>query len=193
MNYINKYLFKIITIISLSISSSFAATNDPQGQLPSYKLGPGDLLEISVWKEEGLQKQVLVKPDGGISFPLVGEVKAGGKTTGQLEKTIVSKLKKYIPDPVVSVSVMTINNNKIYVIGKVARSGEFVATRYVDVMQALAMAGGLNAYASSNDIKILRRVNGKERAYPFEYDAVASGKNLGQNILLKAGDVVVVP
>ncbi len=81
----------------------------------------------------------------------------------------------------------------LIVIGKVARSGEFVATRYVDVMQALAMAGGLNAYASSNDIKILRRVSGKEVAYAFEYDAVASGKNLRQNILLKAGDVVVVP
>ena len=193
MNYITNYLFKIITILILTITSSFAAPATPQGELPSYLLGPGDILEISIWKEEGLQKQVLVKPDGGISFPLVGDVQAGGKTTGQLEQAIVAKLKRFIPDPVVSVSVMTINNNKIYVIGKVIRSGEFVATRYVDVMQALAMAGGLDPYASANNIKILRRVKGKEVVFPFEYKTVASGEQLHQNIILQSGDVVVVP
>ena len=193
MNYISKYLLKILTILSFSISTSFASQSAPTGQLPSYQLGPGDVLEISVWKEEGLQKQVLVRPDGGITFPLVGDLQAGGKTAVQLQQAIIKKLTRFIPDPVVTVSVMTINNNKIYVVGKVGRPGEFVATRYVTVMQALAMAGGLNAYASSNDIKILRRVNGKEMAYPFEYDVVAAGKNLQQNIMLQGGDVVVVP
>ncbi|MCW9014442.1 MAG: polysaccharide biosynthesis/export family protein [Gammaproteobacteria bacterium] len=189
MKNIIKCLF--ISVALLNLSTSFAAPT--QNHVPAYLLGPGDLLEISVWKEEGLEKQVLVRPDGGITFPLVGELQAGGKTATQLQQALVNGIKKFIPDPVITVSVIKINDNKIFVVGKVNRPGEFVATHYMDVMQALAMAGGLNAYASSNNIKILRRVNGKETALPFEYDSVAQGEDLQQNIILKSGDVVVVP
>ena len=189
MKNIIKYLF--VGLFLLNISNGFASPS--QSHLPAYLLGPGDLLEISIWKEEGLEKQVLVRPDGGITFPLVGELQAGGKTAAQLQQALVKGIKRFIPDPVVTVSVIKINNNKIFVVGKVNRPGEFVATHYMDFMQALAMAGGLNAYASSNNIKILRRVNGKETAMPFEYDVVAKGENLEQNIILKSGDVVVVP
>ena len=181
----------LLSAVLLNFSISFASI--AQNTQSGYRLGPGDLLEISVWKEEGLEKQVLVRPDGGITFPLVGELKAGGKTVTQLQDALIKGIKRFIPDPVITVSVLQINSNKIYVVGKVARPGEFVGSRYLDVMQALSMAGGLNAYASSNNIKILRRVKGKETAIPFEYDTVAAGNELEQNIILKGGDVVVVP
>ena len=160
---------------------------------PSYLLGAGDVLRISVWKEEGLQQEVLVRPDGGITFPLSGELKAGGKTTAQIERAIVSSLKRFIPDPVVTVSVVQVLSNHIYVIGKVQRPTDFTSPSYINVMQALAMVGGLTSFAKPGDIKILRRINGKEVAIPFDYDDVASGENLKQNIILKNGDVVVVP
>jgi len=193
MNYITKYLLKIFIILSLFSSLSLANATEQKGQLPAYEIGPGDVLEIAVWKEDGLQKEVLVRPDGAITFPLADEIQAGGMTIKVLQQALVNKIKRFIPEPVVNVSVLKINNNKVYVVGKVGRPGEFVASQYVDVMQALAMAGGLNAYASSNDIKILRRVGGKEISLPFEYDVVAQGKELSQNIILKSGDVVVVP
>lgn len=158
-----------------------------------YQIGPEDVLEISVWKEEGLKKEVLVRPDGGLSFPLIGEVQAVGKTTAQIQKEITDRLEKFIPDPVVSVSLLKVVGNKIYVIGKVNRPGEFPAGRYVDVLQALSMAGGLTPFASENNIKVLRKENGKDVVMPFRYSQVQKGENLDQNIILKSGDVVVVP
>ncbi len=170
-----------------------ASVNDTSKSVLNYKIGPGDLLSISVWKEEGLQQDVLIRPDGGMTFPLAGDLLAGGKSIGELQKTIVDKIKQYIPDPVVTVSLRQLQNNKIFVVGKVNRPGDFVPSHYVDVMQALAMAGGLNAFANADDIKILRRINGEIKSKPFDYDSVVSGNNLEQNIILKSGDVVVVP
>lgn len=161
--------------------------------LPLYRIGPGDILEISVWKEEGLQKEVLVRPDGGIMFPLVGQVNASGKTAEQLRSIITTKLEKFIPNPFVTVSINKITNNKVYVVGKVNRPGEFIASHYLDVMQVLALAGGLTPYAKPGDIIIIRHVNGKKVVFPFEYDAVADGENLEQNIMLQSGDTIVVP
>ena len=159
----------------------------------SYLIGPGDLLNISVWKEEGMELEVLVRPDGGITFPLAGEIKAGGKTAQALSDTLVIKLKRYIPNPNVTVSVLRSVSNKVYVIGKVARPGEFIATGYMDVLQALTMAGGLTPYADSDDIKIIRRTKTGTQVMEFDYDEVASGERLDMNIILKAGDTVVVP
>ena len=159
----------------------------------SYRIGPGDVLSITVWKEEGMQQEVLVRPDGWISFPLVGEVKAGGLTTKSLSNLLVKKLKKYIPNPNVNVSVIQAVSNKVYVIGKVNRPGEFTATGYMDVLQALTMAGGLTPYAESDEIKIIRRTESGNKVFLFDYDEVASGERLDMNIILKAGDTVVVP
>jgi len=158
-----------------------------------YRLQPGDVLQISVWKEENLNSPVIVRPDGRINFPLVGEVQASGNSVEDLRQQISEKLTKYIPDPVVSVSIQQLSGNIVYVIGKVNRPGEFTIPRNVDVMQALSMAGGTALYAAVNKIKILRREQGKLRAIPFEYGDVTKGKNLEQNIVLQAGDVVVVP
>ena len=159
----------------------------------SYLIGPGDVLNISVWKEEGMQLEVLVRPDGGITYPLAGEIQAGGLTTKALSEELVKKLKRYIPHPNVTVSVLKSTSNKIYVIGKVNRPGEFIATGYMDVLQALTMAGGLTPYADSDDIKIIRRTEKGTMVKLFDYDDVVSGERLDMNIILQAGDTVVVP
>ena len=158
-----------------------------------YQIGPEDVLEISVWKEEGLKKEVLVRPDGGITFPLAGDLQAAGKTGRQLQQEITQRLEKFMADPVVSVAILKIVSNKIYVIGRVNKPGEFVAGRYVDVLQALSMAGGLTPFAAENGVKVMRKENGKDLIFPFRYSEVKAGENLGQNITLKGGDVVVVP
>jgi polysaccharide export outer membrane protein len=160
----------------------------------AYKLNPGDVLQISVWKEEGLQQQVLVLPDGDISFPLAGHIKAAGLSPEQLQKVLHTRLKNFFADPVITVTVVQVGGNKIYVIGQVRNPGEFPANRPTDVMQALSLAGGLTTFAADKDIKVLRRdPNGKQRALAFNYSAVSKGDQLNTNILLKPGDVVVVP
>ena len=186
------FVFLILSVSSV-VAESAASTADNEISAMSYLIGPGDVLSISVWKEEGMELEVLVKPDGGITFPLAGEIKAGGLSTKALSDALVEKLKRYIPNPNVTVSVLKSVSNKIYVIGKVNRPGEFIATGYMDVLQALTMAGGLTPYAESDEIKIIRRTETGTKMKLFDYDEVISGERLDMNIILKAGDTVVVP
>lgn len=158
-----------------------------------YLIGPDDVLDISVWREEELQRTLVVRPDGNISFPLVGEISAESRTPAELQHEITQRLMKFIPDPVVTVIINKVDSYKIYVIGEVKNSGKYQAGHYVDVVQALALAGGLTPFAAENKIRILRRVNGIETAIPFQYSRVKSGRDLEQNIILKRGDVVIVP
>ncbi len=151
------------------------------------------MLAIAVWKEPDLQRPVLVSPMGSFSFPLAGEIDARGKSVTDLNRILSERIGKYIADAVVTVSVQEVKGNKVYVIGQVNRPGEFVVNPSVDVMQALSMAGGLTAFAASNDIKILRRDGTTQRAMQFRYADVIRGKNLQENIPLTSGDVVVVP
>jgi polysaccharide export outer membrane protein len=174
-------------------TSPSARPGDTPVDLADYRIGPEDVLDISVWKEEGLKKEVLVRPDGGIAFPLVGDLQAAGKTAQELQREIVRRLEKYIPDAVVSVAVLKVASNKIYVIGRVNKPGEYITGRYVDVLQALSMAGGLTPFASEDNIKIVRKEQGKEVVFRFRYSQVKNGTDLEQNIVLKGGDVVVVP
>ena len=159
----------------------------------AYLVEPGDTLEISVWREEGLEKQAIVRPDGGLSFPLVGNVQASGKSIEQLQTEVAEKLKRYIPDPSVTVAAVKLDGSIVYVIGKVAKPGVFPLGGRVDVVQALSMAGGMTPYAAANKVRILRREGGKQTAIDFAYGDIEKGENLEQNILLQAGDVVVVP
>ena len=160
---------------------------------PGYTLQPGDVLSISVWKEQDLQQLVLVRPDGGISFPLVGELRAQGATVGDLRMEITRKLSKFIPDVQVNVALQELNGNLIYVVGKVNRPGVYPFSKNIDVMQALGMAGGANAFAALNDIKVLRREDQQLRSIPFRYGDIEKGRKLDQNIVLQSGDTVVVP
>jgi polysaccharide export outer membrane protein len=137
--------------------------------------------------------EVLVRPDGGLSFPLAGEIDAAGRTIQELREAIDQRLQKYIPNAVVTVTVKQIGGNRIYVIGKVNRPGEFSFSRPIDVMQALSLAGGTTSFAALNDIRILRRENGAQQSISFRYGEVEVGRKLEQNILLRSGDTVVVP
>lgn len=174
---------------------AFADTANPAAlsEVPhDYRIVPGDVLEISVWREEGLNNKVLVRPDGGISYPLIGGVTAGGLTVEQLRGEIKGRLAEFLSDPEVAVSVVN-SNQRVYVVGKVNKPGDFPVPNRVSVMQALAMAGGLTPFADRDDISILRRSGDQTLRLPFDYGDVEGGERLEQNILLENGDVVVVP
>jgi polysaccharide export outer membrane protein len=161
--------------------------------LSTYRVGAEDVLEISVWREDALKKEALVRPDGGISYPLIGEVQVAGKTVFEIRDEIARRLEKFIPEPAVSVAIMKVGSQRIYVIGKVNKPGDFPVGRYVDVLQALSMAGGLTPFADANDIRVMRREGDRQVVLPFEYGRVVRGQKLEQNVQLRAGDVVVVP
>ena len=158
-----------------------------------YLLGPEDAIEISVWKEPDLTKQLVVRPDGKITYPLIGEIQASGRTVKQLQEEISKRLEKYVTDAHVTIILLKAQNYKIYVTGKVNKPGDFLTGQPVNVMQAISMAGGLTPFASPGSIMVLRTVSGKEEVYPFNYKDVARGLMLEQNRMLLPGDVVVVP
>jgi polysaccharide biosynthesis/export protein len=159
----------------------------------TYRVRTGDKLFISVWKEEGLAQTVIVRPDGRITFPLAGELAAAGRTIDDVTGELRQRLVRLIPEALVTVDVAELRGARIYIIGQVNMPGERIVTQAVDVMQALSMAAGLSAFASPNDIRILRRSTEGQRALPFDYGAVIRGRNLEQNIMLEDGDVVIVP
>jgi polysaccharide export outer membrane protein len=167
-----------------------AETPDPAG---AYVIGPGDVLDISVWKDEALTKLVTVLPDGQIAFPLVGQIEAAGKTVNQLSEELRVKLSRFVPDLNLNVVVHGVNSMLIYVIGRVNNPGRFVLNTNIDVLQALAMAGGLNPFAEGGKIKIFRKEAHGTEIIRFDYDDVVKGKDVVQNIGLKRGDVIVVP
>lgn len=160
---------------------------------PAYVIGPEDALDIAVWKDETLKAAALVRPDGGISFPLAGDFIVAGKTASQVRDELVKRLEKYIPEPVVTVAVVRVSSYRIYVIGRVNKPGDFQAGRNIDVLQALAIAGGMTPFASEDGIRIIRKVDGKTTSIPFQYSRVRKGGDLSQNITLKSGDVLLVP
>ncbi len=186
---IKALLLAVLILAPLSISAD--ETNQSSGS--NYVIGPGDVIEISVWNNENLSRLVTVLPDGMISFPLIGETLAEGKTAGQLRKELADKISRYEPDPVLTVIVQNVNSMMIYVIGKVNRPGHFVLNTDINVLQALTMAGGLNVFAKKKKIKIFREKGDKTVIIDFNYEKVVNGDNLEQNIVLMRGDVIVIP
>ena len=184
-----------VALIAVAYPLTGAAQNPlPEGAQSSfYMIQSGDLLEISVWREDYLERQVIVQPDGRISFPLVGVVPAAGSTVEEVQARVAKRLSEYIPDPVVTVSIKEIRGNRIYVLGQVKNPGQFIINPRIDVVQALALAGGTTPFAELNDIKILRRSADRQQLIPFRYGDIARGKDLEQNIMLQSGDVVLVP
>ena len=162
---------------------------------PGYLIQPGDVLSISVWNEEELQREVTVRPDGGITFPLIGDLHASGKSIRDLRAEITKGLSTYIPEAAVSLNLKQVVGNKVNVLGQVKEPGEFILTSGTDVLQALSMAGGVTAFANRSKIKILRRdkKTQEQTVIPFNYKKVLKGRGLKQNILLQSGDTIVVP
>jgi polysaccharide export outer membrane protein len=160
---------------------------------PGYRLGAEDIMLVSVWKDEQLTRDVVVRPDGMFSFPLVGDIQAEDRTVEDIRGDLVKRLTKYIPNPNVSVAVTKVVSYKVYVVGRVNKPGEYLIGHYTDVLQALSLAGGLTPFAAENDIKVMRRVRGEQYAIPFRYGDLRKGRDLEQNIILQRGDVVMVP
>lgn len=188
MNFMLLFRLILIGFLFLVSARSIAETGP-------YRVNPGDILLVYVWNEKDLSQEVLVRPDGTISIPLAGQVQAGGLPVPEIEKNLTAALSKFMKDqPTVNVTIKQTAGNIIYVLGKVNRPGQFPINQPTDVMQALAMAGGLNAFAAENSINILRRdQNGVQKATRFSYSDVKGGDELQTNIILQSGDVLVVP
>ncbi|MBS1821020.1 MAG: polysaccharide biosynthesis/export family protein [Acidobacteria bacterium] len=156
-----------------------------------YVIGAEDTLQITVWKEPTLSGTVPVRPDGRISLVLVGDLPAAGRTPMQLADDITGRLKKYIQDPNVSVVVMSVNSQKVFLVGEVGKVGPVMMTAGMTPLQAIAAGGGLTAYANSKKIYILRSEEGKQQKIPFNYKQALKGEAQGPE--LKPGDTIVVP
>jgi polysaccharide export outer membrane protein len=178
-----------LTVMLAGVFLSFYAYSAP------YLVNPGDLLRINVWNDETLSGDVLVLRDGVISLPFGGEIDTSSSSPSEVGNKITQVLGQYLKSPPrVVVSLIDVAGNKIHVLGKVPRPGEFKMTSDTDVMQALALAGGLNTYAAENHIRNLRRdSSGTQESIRFEYADVKAGKSLQSNIILNAQDIVVVP
>jgi polysaccharide biosynthesis/export protein len=184
---------RAVGCLLILMTTAVAAAQPDTGAVVRYEVQPSDRLQVSVWRDTELTQEVIVRPDGAFSFPIVGDVSAVGKTVEELRRELVQALSRIIPDPVVTVAVLEIRGNKIYVIGQVVRPGEFIVNPRVDVIQALSLAGGTTAFASPSEIFVLRRDNDRQERLPFNFEAVLRGRELEQNVLLRSGDVVVVP
>ncbi|MFZ1986885.1 MAG: polysaccharide biosynthesis/export family protein [Desulfatitalea sp.] len=185
-------LLAAVLLAGLSAGTALAAEVKTPA-VGDYLIGPGDVLDIAVWKNADLTKMVTVLPDGKISFPLVGPMTAADKTVSQLSTELRDRLTRYVPDVDLSIIVVKVNSQIIYVIGRVNDPGRFELNTNVTVMQALAMAGGLNPFAKKGDIKIFRKGLADPGYFKFDYDDVSTGVNLAQDIWLKRGDLIVVP
>jgi len=151
-----------------------------------YVIGPGDLLSIDVWKEEDLS-------DGKISLPLVNDVQAAGLTSTELRNQLTEKYKDFVDVPEIAVTVTESRSKRIYLLGKVARPGEYGLQKDMTILQAISLAGGLAEWADASDVKLIRKIKGIEKTFTVDYDAIVSGEDLSQNVLLQPDDTIFVP
>lgn len=159
---------------------------------PGYLIGPEDVLGVLFWREKDLSGDVIVRPDGKITLPLVNDIQAAGLTTEELRTALTTAAGKYIEDPNVTIVVRQINSRRVFITGEIGKPGPYQLTPGMTVMQLIAMAGGLTEYADSKNILVMRTENGKPMAHRFNYKEVLGRKRLQQNIELKPGDTVVV-
>ena len=165
----------------------------PATEDPNYIIGAQDVLDISVWKEPELTRSVPVRPDGKISIPLLNDVQAAGLTPTQLAMRITTDLKKFVTNPQVTIIVTQINSQRIYILGEVSRAGAYPLLPQMTMLQALSSAGGFTQFANLKKIYMFRVENGKQVKYPFNYKEVVNGKRPDENVILRAGDTIVVP
>ena len=171
---------------------AYAAEADPRKH--AYVIGISDVLAINVWKDPELSTETVVRPDGTITMPLVGDLKAAGRTTGDLKIEIKQRLARYVQDPVVTVALSEVNSYRFTVSGQVAHPGVFSAKYYLTVSEAVALAGGPNRYASPEDVEVVRIGRGdRARRIPVDYDAIVKGERPDMDIVVLPGDTVYVP
>jgi polysaccharide biosynthesis/export protein len=193
----------VMAIIMMGIALGCASLSKEalQEATRTYKdflLGPEDVLDVVVWRNQDLSRIVVVRPDGMISIPLIGDVQASGLTANQLAAQIAERLKEIKQNPAVSVTVKEVNSYNVYVLGEVSKPGKYQLKSYTTLLQAIALAGGFTIYASKNNMQVVRNsVNGDGVAHeiriPVRYDDLVLGKGELGNLILKSGDIVVVP
>ena len=186
-------LFMFLSISIFGSAGYVLASDTVRPMEKDYLIAPADVLEISIWGEPDLGRELVVRPDGKVSFPLIGDIEVAGKSTSQVKELVEKKIHAYIPEASATVIVSKLGSLQYFVIGKVGNPGIFNVSKPLTVLQALALAGGLSTFADEDNISIVRYRNGKSIRIPFDYGQVKGGKNLDQNILLERGDVVLVP
>jgi len=189
----------LAVIITFAASSVYAgeqkpSTVDTKSGPNSYRIGSGDILDINTWKENDFSKtDILVRIDGKISFPLLNDIQAGGQTPLQLKKKIEIKLKNFIDNPVVTVTVTSPDSKKVYILGEVVNTGEYPLVKSLTVLQAFALAGGFTEWASKKEIILFRKEDGKDKTIRINYKNILKGKDFSQNVQLQADDTIIVP
>ncbi len=183
----------VVMLLALVGAWSVAPTPAVGEAMPVYRLNPGDVVRISVWREEELLREARIQPDGTVSYPLVGSVPAADRTPGEVAEAITERLEEFIPDAVVTVELLDAQGYRVYIIGEVGRPGEYQLSTPITMMQALSIAGGLTPFAGTSGIRILRSEREGQAVIAFDYDAVAEDGEMDKNIFLKAGDTVIVP
>ena len=195
-------IFCLLISITIGVGQLYAAekksnakqTWSAKASAQDYEIGAGDILEIAVWKEPDFtREEVLVRLDGKLTFPLLNDVQAAGLTTLDLKGAIENGLKDYVSNPLVTITVRQPLSKQFYILGEVQRTGEFPLVKHLTVLQAFAVAGGFTEWASKKEIILLRQENGKEKIYRINYKDITKGKDLSQNIKLKADDTIIVP
>ena len=180
-------------LLALALAAPWGTTAWAQSTAP-YTLHPADRLQVSVWRDTALQREVRVLPDGSITLPLVGRIVVAGLDTDTVEKQLVERLKPYMPDPIVTVAVMAAEGNVVYVVGKVTKPGVVpLITDATTVLQALSLVGGLDRFADGNAVRVLREADGKRTVMDVRYNDLLKGGSLDTNVVLRAGDTVLVP
>jgi len=159
-----------------------------------YKIGAGDILEITTWKEPDLSREeVLVRTDGKISFPLLNDVQAAGLTPMEMKSGMEQRLEEFVEGPVVTITIKNPGSKRFYVLGEVMNTGEYPLIKNLTVLQAFALAGGFTEWASKKEILLLRKEGGKDKIYRVNYKDITKGKDFSQNLELKADDTIIVP
>ncbi|GJL55787.1 MAG: sugar ABC transporter substrate-binding protein [Nitrospirales bacterium] len=197
-----KHLFFVLLIVLISTFLLGCPRPDvivpPGPPEEGFLLGPEDVLDVVVWKNEDLSKEVVIRPDGKVSLPLIGDVPAAGLTADQLAEEIEERYKAFKENPAVSVNVIEVNSYYVFVVGEVNSPGKLQMKSYTTILQAVSLAGGFTQFASQNDIRIIRNVlNGdgkvKELRIPVRYDDLISDDGAAYNVTLQSGDTIVVP
>ena len=190
-------LMAVILLASLSTASAQdkpVQTWSAKSQSTDYRIGAGDVIEVATWKEPELsRKEVLVRVDGKISFPLIGDIPAAGMTPAELTETIQKGLTNYVTAPVVTVTVTSPGSQKVYVLGEVMKTGEYPILKSLTVLQAFALAGGFTQWASKDEIILIRKDGAKDRIYKINYKDIVKGRDVENNLALQANDTIVVP
>ena len=186
--------FLFFQIVTFNTEAANTKSTTAKPAIASYTIGAGDVLRIVTWKEADFTlDSVLVRTDGKISFPLLNDVQAAGLTPMMLKEVLETGLKNYVATPVVTVTVTDAGSQKFYILGEVQRTGEYPIVKDLSVLQAFSLAGGFTEWASKDEILLIRREGGQKKVYKIDYKDMAKAKNLNQDLLIKANDIIIVP